>query len=1122
MFPPAAIENEWRIVRGERKPDVDLAFFPPDAVAGAAATTPVDELIVRAAIGDEASRQVLIDRNEDWIASSFSTWDSIRVYEELGWSIVPQLPHKKAPHIPWKPYQTERPDHATLSQWFEIDHPDAGPAVILGPVSGLCATDVDGKEAHEALIEHLGEIPLAPMAISGSGSPFRYHLFFKHPDFPTKARATPWHEKLEFRGNKGILVLSPALHKSGNSYAWVKGHTPWDLEPPPLPAAVYEAWAVVRHTPRRPIPFEMASSDERRNQSLVLGLFSVATQEFIAGLHANGSSWNSRLYAAACDLAGNGCSHEQAIDLLRQGAKPWNREEEENMLRTIESAYSEPRLPARQLHAITDTGGLSGAALLPAEVQIINIGSADEHLSKPTAEASIVDSGALSDVLVMNLEQIEQIDRPRGLQIIAKPASRGRKLISVFFDDKPLHADTFDPINAKSRERFIEEILNRMGDKASESTRQEIESALLGFVQASLAEIGTTDGKIDYRAINNPDDAETWGMYSVVGQTSRQITNFVAIVDRDISFEDDLEPTRRFEGHVELPRGRYEFTVDAKDFGKDQELRATLYNSAGTDIQFFGPLNDVRNAISTVSQPQSTRVTTNFGWNAEGSEYRFPAGRITRGGFQVASEHDPLRVDLSVEERARRLNLSQPTLGISALKRHVVEDLLQLHLRPVMSCLLGSVGLAILQRFVEGRNKPAIWLSGITGSGKSFAAKLIQNFFGQFPLAHGEFVNWNSTANYVERQGYFFRDAVFLVDDYKPEVTRQGDVLRVLQAYADATSRGRLNAESRTRRSREIRGLLVSTGEDVPEHNPSSLARMIVIQVPQKEKDVERGRRCVQEARHYPEFTAAFIHHLIVEGRIPQFIRRVDELTDYYYQGISGQQNDIRIAGNFAQLATAFGEIAAFLGDVWPEAAEEIRRFQEEDLIKIRDNMLENVQAEQPSNVLLSTLGELIMNGQVQIQGLTVPGQYGQRVENKSLIGKSVSRSGRNHHLGPFGDGIVEISMKMAIAEVNKFLAQSGRPTLAATEQNILSQLRQDGLLLNRSNERLSPNDREDTTRQTRIQGGRQRVFRIRVRDLIGEERADEENSERAAHRLLPTYPRESQPIPHQGTASLA
>lgn len=162
-------------------------------------------------------------------------------YLKRGWSIVPQLPGAKHPCIRWKRYQDRLPTEAEVRTWW-TRWPDAGFALVIGPASGLFVIDVDGTAAHEALVKHLGSVPDAPMAISGSHKPDRYHLFFKHPDgLKTKATATPWHPQLEFRGQRGIVILAPSMHKSGHRYEWAAGAAPRPEDLPEVPALVRAA-----------------------------------------------------------------------------------------------------------------------------------------------------------------------------------------------------------------------------------------------------------------------------------------------------------------------------------------------------------------------------------------------------------------------------------------------------------------------------------------------------------------------------------------------------------------------------------------------------------------------------------------------------------------------------------------------------------------------------------------------------------------------------------------------------------------------------------------------------------------------------------------------------------------
>jgi hypothetical protein len=255
---------------------------------------------------------------------------------DRGWSVVPQMPGAKKPLVRWKEFQQRRPAHQEVASWFRR-WPQAGLALVLGPVSGVFVIDVDGPEAHAALVARLGAEPRAPKAWSGSGKPCRYHLFFRNPAVPTRAKATPWHPQLEFRGRGGIVVIPPSLHKSGRRYAWAAGRSPDDLPFPDVPAAVLESLAPPPPTrPARaavPTPAGLEASP--------------STRDFLAGRYADGPGWNERLYRAGCDLNCRGLPLEDAEPLLLAGAAPWDQSEHDAALRTIRSAYSCPREPGR-------------------------------------------------------------------------------------------------------------------------------------------------------------------------------------------------------------------------------------------------------------------------------------------------------------------------------------------------------------------------------------------------------------------------------------------------------------------------------------------------------------------------------------------------------------------------------------------------------------------------------------------------------------------------------------------------------------------------------------------------------------------------------------------------------
>ena len=334
--------------------------------------TVFENLRIRAALGETDAREILTRCRMAWSEPLVPITQAIAEYLERGWSIVPQLPGAKMPLVKWKEFQERRPTLAEWNGWIER-WPDAGIAVVLGPVSNLVAVDCDGEAAYRALIDVIGTIPEAPMAVSGSGAPYKFHLYFRDPGIATKAKFTPWQENLEFRGNRGIIVLPPSLHRSGNRYAWVRGRSPAQIALPDVPDSILEA---LQQTQIGTCLGQVSASNcqpaNLRQINLIPGI-SDATRAFLQGLFANGPGWNQRLFNAACDLAGNGIPLEQAIAMLLAGAHPWNSEETENAIRTIQSAFSQVRTPARRWVARQlawgakprDVGGIHGVVSIP-------------------------------------------------------------------------------------------------------------------------------------------------------------------------------------------------------------------------------------------------------------------------------------------------------------------------------------------------------------------------------------------------------------------------------------------------------------------------------------------------------------------------------------------------------------------------------------------------------------------------------------------------------------------------------------------------------------------------------------------------------------------------------------
>ncbi len=120
----------------------------------------------------------------------------------------------------WKEFQERQKTHDEIKADFQR-HPYANIGIVTGKISGLFVLDIDGDKGEASLKEleaiH-GSLPKTIEVITGSGG---RHIYFKYPaDIEIKNSASIIGENLDIRGNGGMVVCPPSMHKSGNRYEW--------------------------------------------------------------------------------------------------------------------------------------------------------------------------------------------------------------------------------------------------------------------------------------------------------------------------------------------------------------------------------------------------------------------------------------------------------------------------------------------------------------------------------------------------------------------------------------------------------------------------------------------------------------------------------------------------------------------------------------------------------------------------------------------------------------------------------------------------------------------------------------------------------------------------------------
>ncbi|MDA1054805.1 MAG: DUF3854 domain-containing protein [Planctomycetota bacterium] len=214
----------------------------------------------------------------------------------------------------------------------------------------------------------------------------------------------------------------------------------------------------------------------------------------------------------------------------------------------------------------------------------------------------------------------------------------------------------------------------------------------------------------------------------------------------------------------------------------------------------------------------------------------------------------------------------------------------------------------------------ALHLAGASGVFKSELAALAQQHFGPELDARNLPGNWSSTGNSLEYAAFLAKDAVFVVDDFAPTGS-SGDVQRLhreadrlLRAQGNQSGRQRMTRDGQLRPAKPPRGLIVSTGEDVP-RGQSLRARLFTLDVSAGDIDQLCLTKCQSDASGglYAQGMAGFIDWLA-----PRYDAIVNQLPDELQKYRSKATNNgyhARTPGIVAQLAIGWRLFLRFATD---------------------------------------------------------------------------------------------------------------------------------------------------------------------------------------------------------------
>jgi len=444
------------------------------------------------------------------------------------------------------------------------------------------------------------------------------------------------------------------------------------------------------------------------------------------------------------------------------------------------------------------------------------------------------------------------------------------------------------------------------------------------------------------------------------------LSNFVIRWDRHIRYDDGIVTNSEFEGVVMTPEHDrpIPIRIEAEKFANELKFRTELYNIIGTSVYIEND-KKLREAVSSLTNPETIEVRKMFGYNEELTTYYSPSVMVTA---DFVRENDELTIDLSGTQKAEHLDLVLlKDVDFRNLVQHIKDDVLQIH----NQWFIGHTAFAhammpIIAPFLEGEgNRYIFHLKGLTGSGKSFVMKHMQNFYGNYKEKS---VSFTSTPNSIQYQGYYFKDAVYLVDDYKEgNIKNIKDLRGVLQNYTDEGSRDRLNADATGKPSRWIRGWLCMTGEDTVEGEASNLARMITITIPNAKKRMDKGNRMRMNRHMYPGYTARYIQYILNHNR-HEISKVFNDYIPFFYKFVEGMQNDARMAQNVSMLMTSYKFAVSFLYDDNREVVDELVARMEEFLKDLMLSLIEEAAGESAAELFWDQLTTMLAKDQIYFQ----------------------------------------------------------------------------------------------------------------------------------------------------------
>jgi len=469
-------------------------------------------------------------------------------------------------------------------------------------------------------------------------------------------------------------------------------------------------------------------------------------------------------------------------------------------------------------------------------------------------------------------------------------------------------------------------------------------------------------------------------VYDVITVNTQVVADFAAMITSEITDENGAR-TFVIKGNA-IRGGPFEVEMDAQDFGNDRRLKGVLDAASGARDPVRARMGGHLSAALQLLTQDDVAMFQRFkrtGW-ANG-RFLIP-GRETPGIMIEPGDKPPYKINKDADLRT----------GLETL-----DNLLSCAITPERATVPASlVFQAPLARLAGWENERyCVFVTGRTGSLKTTFLQALLCIYGPGFTDDDKLTKWGdgATANALMGMSTRANDLPFFIDNFKPGTG--GGVrafIGLIHNMMEGGEKDRLNRNAELRKTKPVFCWPVCTGEDVPDTDPASLARILVVQF------------LWQDAEEYPKLSQAqqYTEHLCAVGEswlawlesdagkqagaacrdaMPEtrreWVRRLGHLNP-------DSVNKMRVASNLATNQLTWVAMCKH-----PEIGEIARKYQQAHLDGL--NLVAEAMAEATAEALeasryIAAIRELVLTGQALLPD---PNQEFVQGDKEKVIGYS-------------------------------------------------------------------------------------------------------------------------------------